>query len=169
MGWREWALQVLVEAERVIFCVVGAMFFIAAFALAAHAAGDLWALVVGPKSNIIYAGTAFLDVMLLVLMLVELAYTLIASLRGADLSAEPFLIVGLIAVIRRVLVITIGSSGLNHGQGATPPTGQAGEATAGLTSQPLELAVLTGVVLVFVVSIAVLRSRPPRTPPPSVE
>jgi hypothetical protein len=153
-GGRSMALRIFVGAERVVFSLVGAMFFIAAFSLALRATTDLWALVAGPRDSIIVAGTAFLDLMLLVLMLVELAYTVITSLRGTDLSAEPFLIVGLIAVIRRILVITIGGVNLGGSGG-----GESSGAGGSLGSQPIELGILTAVVLVFVGSIALLRSR----------
>ena len=141
----------LVAAERAVFSFVGVLFFIAAFALAVRATGDLWSLIAGPHATIMLAGTAFLDVMLLVLMMVELAYTVTVSLRGTVLAAEPFLIVGLIAVIRRMLVITIGDVGPG-------PAAAAGSGYLG--SQPAELGVLTGVVLVLVVSIVLLRLRP---------
>jgi uncharacterized membrane protein (DUF373 family) len=153
-GGRSIALRVFVGAERVVFSLVGAMFFFAAFAVAVRATTDLWGLAFGPRDTIIVAGTAFLDLMLLVLMLVELAYTVITSLRGTDLSAEPFLIVGLIAVIRRILVITIG--GVNLGGKGSP---EATSTSTALGSQPIELAILTAVVLVFVGSIALLRVR----------
>lgn len=48
----------------------------------------------------------FLDQVLLMLMLVELLHTVGISLREHGLVAEPFLIVGLIAAIRRMLAIT---------------------------------------------------------------
>jgi hypothetical protein len=152
-GQSGWATSVglLVAAERAVFSFVGVLFFIAAFALAVRATTDLWALIAGPHDTIIIAGTAFLDVMLLVLMMVELAYTVTVSLRGTVLAAEPFLIVGLIAVIRRMIVITIGD--VNPGSGRP-------SATAGLGSQPIELGILTGVVLVLVISIVLLRQRP---------
>jgi hypothetical protein len=151
-GQASWAASVglLVAAERAVFSFVGVLFFIAAFALAVRATTDLWALIAGPHDMIIAAGTAFLDVMLLVLMMVELAYTVTVSLRGTVLAAEPCLIVGLIAVIRRMLVITIGD--VNAG---TLPAG-----SGGLGSQPIELGILTGVVLVLVGSIVLLRRRP---------
>lgn len=47
-----------------------------------------------------------LDSILLVLLVVELLYTVQVSFRVHGLLAEPFLVVALIAVIRRVLVIT---------------------------------------------------------------
>lgn len=47
-----------------------------------------------------------LDQILLVLLVVELLYTVQVSFREHGLLAEPFLVVALIAAIRRVLVIT---------------------------------------------------------------
>ena len=148
-GWLT-SVGLLVTAERAVFSFVGVLFFVAAFALAVRATTDLWALIAGPHDTIIRSGTAFLDMMLLVLMMVELAYTVTVSLRGTVLAAQPFLIVGLIAVIRRMLVITIGDV---NGSGS-PASG------AGLGSQPIELGILTGVVLVLVGSIVLLRRRP---------
>ncbi len=136
-------------AERVIFFLIGAMLFAAAFALLARALIVLWALFVSPAGETMAAGAAFLDVVLLVLMVVELAYTVLLSLRGVVLSAEPFLIVGLIAVIRRILVITVGEVQGPH------TSSQLSQTSA------VELAILTGVVLAFVVSITMLRWRHP--------
>ncbi len=47
-----------------------------------------------------------LDHILLVLLIVELLYTVQVSFREHALLPEPFLLVGLIAAIRRVLVLT---------------------------------------------------------------
>ena len=138
------AVASLVWAERVVFMVIGVLLFLAALALLKQSVVVLFEMVVGPKSAIEY-GSEFLDVTLLVLMVVELAYTVILSLRGAVLQAEPFLIVGLIAVIRRMLVITVGE--VNSHQGY-------------VASNALELGILTGIVIVFVGSIVLLRTRP---------
>jgi uncharacterized membrane protein (DUF373 family) len=139
-------LRYLRIVERLIFFLIGAMLFAAAVALLARSGVVLWALVVSPFADTMAAGAAFLDLVLLVLMVVELAYTVVLSLRGVVLSAEPFLIVGLIAVIRRILVITVGEV---HGGGSS----QLNQTSA------IELAILTGVVLAFVLSITMLRSR----------
>jgi hypothetical protein len=133
--------------ERLIFFVIGAMLFAAALTLLARALVVLWALVISPSDHMMEAGASFLDVVLLVLMVVVLAYTVVLSLRGVVLSAEPFLIVGLIAVIRRILVITVGDV-------------QGGHTSSQLSqNSAIELAILTGVVLAFVASITMLRSR----------
>src|SRR5438477_2470954 len=47
-----------------------------------------------------------LDRLLLILMIVEVMYTVQVSFREHTLVPEPFLIVGLVAVTRRILVIT---------------------------------------------------------------
>lgn len=52
------------------------------------------------------AAVALLDNTLLVLMLVELLHTVGISLKEHRLVPDPFLVVGLIAAIRRILVIT---------------------------------------------------------------
>ena len=51
-----------------------------------------------------------IDRLLFVLMLIEILHTVRASVRSGALNCEPFLVVGLIASIRRVLVITLKSS-----------------------------------------------------------
>ena len=140
------AIRVLGWTERVVFAVIGVILFVAALALLLHAGAHL--LPMFGTGDIIDETTVFLDLILLTLMVVELAYTVVLSLKGAVLIAEPFLIVGLIAVIRRILVITVG-----HAQGSQNPA---------VSSSPalLELGVLTGVALAFVVSIVVMRARP---------
>jgi len=143
------ATMALVWAERIVFFAIGLLLFLAALALLKTSVSVLFFMFVGgPESPIAYA-SQFLDAVLLVLMIVELAYTVILSLRGSVLQAEPFLIVGLIAVIRRILVITVGEPG-QHG--------------ANLPSNVQELAILTGVVIVFVGAIVLLRSRPREDP-----
>lgn len=55
--------------------------------------------------------THLLDQVLLVLILVEIVHTVVLSLRSHRLVAQPFIVVGLIAVIRRILfVLTPGSN-----------------------------------------------------------
>ena len=139
-------IRILAATEHVVFFLIGALLFLAALALLAHAAIAMVPMfTIG--NDVMDAGTRFLDQILLVLMVVELAYTVLLSLRGAVLIAEPFLIVGLIAVIRRILVITVGE----------PRTGNVARAASSATLA--ELGVLTAVVLAFVGSILLLRLR----------
>ena len=92
-----------------------------------------------------------IDRLLFVLMVVEILHTVRVSFRSGTLVCEPFLIVGLIASIRRVLVITLESSQIYQPGKWTPET-------QGLfNSSLLELSVLGGLILVMVISICLLR------------
>lgn len=92
-----------------------------------------------------------IDRLLFVLMVIEILHTVRVSFRSGTLVCEPFLVVGLIASIRRVLVITLESSEANQPGKWTP------ESQAVLHSSMLELLVLGGMILVMVMSIYVLR------------
>jgi uncharacterized membrane protein (DUF373 family) len=103
----------------------------------------------------VHAGTGPLifaiDRMLLVLMIVEILHTVGVSFRSHSLIAEPFLVVGLIASIRRMLVITLESSQVRQASLLAP------DGRASLNSALLELIVLGFLILVMVVSIFLLR------------
>jgi len=142
----EGAIRTLTWTERLIIFAIGVLLFVGALALLVNVARHIGTLFT--SGDIIGETTEFLDLILLTLMLVELAYTVILSLRGAMLAAEPFLIVGLIAVIRRILVITVGHVKTGDTSGAAS------------TQSLIELGVLSGVVLAFVISIVLLRQRP---------
>jgi phosphate starvation-inducible membrane PsiE len=92
-----------------------------------------------------------IDRLLFVLMVVEILHTVRDSFRSGSLVCEPFLVVGLIASIRRILSITLQSSQIGE-------TGHLGpDAQAILHSTMIELVVLGGLILVMVVSICLLR------------
>lgn len=93
--------------------------------------------------------SALLDQILLILLLVELLYTVQVSFREHTLVPEPFLLVGLISAIRRVLVITA-AFGEQHQLGAAPPPGLVPE-----------LAVLAGLILALAIALVLLRKRTP--------
>jgi uncharacterized membrane protein (DUF373 family) len=92
-----------------------------------------------------------IDRLLFVLMVVEILHTVRVSFRSGVLTCEPFLIVGLIASIRRVLVITLESSQASQPGRWTP------ELQGLLNATMLELAVLGLLILVMVISIFLLR------------
>src|SRR5438105_6439754 len=88
-----------------------------------------------------------LDRILLVLLIVELLYTVQVSIREHSIVPEPFLLVGVIAAIRRVLVITAEF-------GHIPQLPQA------LMQRFIgQLAVLTALILVLVISLLLLHKR----------
>ncbi len=94
-----------------------------------------------------------IDRLLVVLMLVEILHTVHASIRSGALTAEPFLIVGLIASIRRVLVITLESSQATANGQITD------NAERMFRTSMIELGVLAVLILVMVTSIYMLRRR----------
>jgi uncharacterized membrane protein (DUF373 family) len=64
----------------------------------------------GSSGPISAGAPILLDRVLLVLILVEIVYTVVLSLRAHRLVAQPFIVIGLIAVVRRILsVLTPGS------------------------------------------------------------
>jgi len=90
---------------------------------------------------------ALLDRILLILLVVELMYTVQVSFREHALIPEPFLLIGLIAAIRRVLVITAEFAHV-HGQPDSV-----------FKYFLIELCVLTVLIIVLVASLVVLRKR----------
>jgi uncharacterized membrane protein (DUF373 family) len=86
-----------------------------------------------------------LDRILLILLVVELLYTVQVSFREHALVPEPFLLIGLIAAIRRVLVLTA-------------EFGEAGTKSEMVGQYILiELAVLTVLIVALAVSLYALR------------
>ena len=100
-----------------------------------------------------------LDRVLLVLMLIELLYTVRISVQSREIQCQPFLIIGLIAAIRRVLVVTLQTSMLTPTK-ATPLSGGvtqgAGEHGI-LASSSGELLILSLLIATMVGAIAVLK------------
>ena len=92
-----------------------------------------------------------IDRLLVVFMLVEILHTLRISIRSHTLVTEPFLIVGLIATIRRILVITLDAANM------TTAANWANDGQAKLRASMVELALLGGIVIVLVISIHILR------------
>jgi hypothetical protein len=88
-----------------------------------------------------------LDRVLLILLVVELLYTVQVSFRGHALAPEPFLLVGLISAVRRVLILTA-------------EFGELGEKTeSGFRHFVIELVVLTVLIVALAISLVLLRRR----------
>jgi uncharacterized membrane protein (DUF373 family) len=140
--------------ETILYLTVGALLIVAAVFGLFQAGLGLWQGVAG--GEIANAGLLALDQLLLVLMLVEILHTVRISIRTQTLTMVPFLVVGLIASIRRVLVITVHAAKLaEQGQNA------AADQAISFRESMIELGVLAGLILVFVFSIARLRNEPP--------
>ena len=92
-----------------------------------------------------------LDQLLIVLMLVEILHTVRISIRSHTLVTEPFLVVGLIASIRRILVITLEAATL------TKEGKWSADGASVFHASMIELGLLGVLILVLVFSITLLR------------
>src|SRR5438270_2987430 len=101
---RRFVVRSLSLVEDVTYVGLGILLSLGALALLAAAFKSfVGALLAGALAGHV---VTLLDQILLVLLIIELLYTVQVSFREHGLLAEPFLVVALIAVIRRVLVIT---------------------------------------------------------------
>lgn len=143
------ASRAFLTVEVLAYVVLGVMLAIAVLVGVGGAAVSLWGAVQarGDAEALVLA----VDRLLFVLMVVEVMHTVRVSFRSGKLVCEPFLIVGLIASIRRVLVITLETSQAHQ------PGKWSADVRSLLDSTMLELTVLGGLILVMVISIYMLR------------
>ena len=146
---RQAVVQGLSSVEDVAYVGLGLLLTIAAATLLVtttkSVAIALWSHTFGGQV------VSLLDQILLVLLIIELLYTVQVSFRERGLLAEPFLVVALIAVIRRVLVLTA----------EVPKLPDAGENV--FRHAMLELGVLTVMVIVLVSSVILLQKHANRS------
>ncbi len=71
-------------------------------------------IAVGHRGSVETRALTVVDHVLLIFVLVELLHTVRLAIRTHELDAEPFLVVALIASIRRILVFTAGSSAITE-------------------------------------------------------
>jgi|SRR4051794_21509890 uncharacterized membrane protein (DUF373 family) len=95
----------LISFEFALYAAVGVLLAVAAiFILVGTVSGIVHALLHG--GGAVDAGVIVLDRILLALIVAELAYTLRFVVRTHEIAVEPFLYIGLIAVVRRILIVT---------------------------------------------------------------
>jgi uncharacterized membrane protein (DUF373 family) len=141
--------EALSVVEGGIYAALGLILSLTAMFALFTACQTLWhGLSAEPSSETV---VEVIDRLLVVLMLVEILHTVRISIRSHTLVTEPFLIVGLIATIRRILVITLDAANL------TNAANWANDGQAKLRASMLELALLGGTVIVLVISIHILR------------
>ncbi len=134
------------RAEDIVYVGLGILLACSALALLVTGVIGLWQSIAAgaPLGAVVNQ----LDRILLILMIVELLYTVQISFREHALIPEPFLIVGLIAATRRILVVTAEFGALLE---------------KGLESQfrnaMIELTLLTLMVVALVTSLRLLRKR----------
>ena len=143
--WTRRSADMIHNAEQGVYLVIAGMLILAlvlallgSFTLLFQGAVDL---------NHTDAIFQIIDRLLFVLMMVEILHTVHASIRTGTLVCRPFLVVGLIACIRRILVITLETSQITQ-----PERWAAGNMPLFQASM-LELGVLALLIVVLVGSI----------------
>jgi phosphate starvation-inducible membrane PsiE len=112
-GHKPWTLKaarLLGMSESVVLVLIGAALVLVAVLLLYSSMYDLNQAVHGGPGEIEHRAIDILNTVLLVMMTMEIVYTVAISLESHTLNAEPFLLIGVIAGIRRMLVITATST-----------------------------------------------------------
>ena len=155
MEQRDWPAQgahFLERMESAVLILIGVVLVVVALLLLGSSCVTLYHSV---TENVIRRDAIeILDSVLLVMMTMEIVYTVAISLRSHTLVAEPFLIIGAIAAIRRMLVITATTA-----EGADLPSIEHFRNTL------LELALLAATVVAMAVAIYILRKSQKLYPP----
>jgi uncharacterized membrane protein (DUF373 family) len=106
------SISVLEHGQDVITVVVGTvLLLVAAALLVSGIAGFVHTVSLGKvlsAASFSGAAVSLLDEVLLVLILIEILHTVVLSLRSHRLLAQPFVVVGLVAVIRKLLFVLSG-------------------------------------------------------------
>ena len=144
---REWIARAFTRVEDVVYVALGVLLAAGAIALLGSA-GVAFVRAVA-DGEIAGRLVSILDQLLLVLMIIEILYTVQISFREHALMPEPFLVVGLIAGIRRVLVITAELSNIAE---RNPEM---------FRHAMLELGLLTLMILALVSALGIVRRRAP--------
>jgi len=103
-GSTELSARILSKAEEYLYLVAGFILVFAAVGLLISAVYEMILRIM--EVSYLSALVHLLDRVLLVLMLAEIIYTIQRIARTRHLEATPFLIVGIIAAVRRILIIT---------------------------------------------------------------
>jgi uncharacterized membrane protein (DUF373 family) len=140
---REWCVRAFAAAAGIVYVGLGLLLTGIALTLLVTGFISFGRIVMASPDKGDFV--ELLDLILLILLNVGLLYTVKVSLRAQSLAPEPFLIVGIISVIRRVLILTAKFGNL-HVKTASE-------------SQHLviELAVSTVLILILAVSLVLLR------------
>ena len=145
-GLREWVSVAFSRAEDTVY--VGLGLLLAAVAITLLITEIIYfghyVLTAALAENIVF----LLDRILLIIIFVEVLYTVQVSFRQHLLRPEPFLVVGLIAVTRRILVLTAELSKLVKDDEML------------FRNAMIELALLTALIISLVFCLWMLRSRP---------
>ena len=138
--WTRLGERLLEVAENAIYTLVAVLLVVAAVVLLGSAALELRTIPDGSDIAIL----ALLDRLLLVFVLVELLFAVRMTLQRREIVAEPFLIVGIIASIKEIILLSVEVANVLEGK----PT--AGDPIR----DPGEFAIIIGLLGVLVLVLA---------------
>jgi phosphate starvation-inducible membrane PsiE len=110
--WPSIGAHYLGRAESFVLVLIGAVLVVLAVLMLEQSVVHLFHA--AQEGRVHEEAIEILDGVLLVMMTMEIVYTVAISLEAHALVAEPFLIIGAIAAIRRMLVITATSTKDEH-------------------------------------------------------
>jgi uncharacterized membrane protein (DUF373 family) len=144
-GWKEKFEPWFGHAEDIVYVGLGLLLTAIALSLLVTELLYFWNYMLARTltDNVVF----LLDRILLIIIFVEVLYTVQVSFRQHILRPEPFLVVGLIAVTRRILVLTAEMPKL------------AKETQEGFYNSMIELGLLTVLIIVLVLCLHILRRR----------
>ena len=131
--------RLLRVAEDAVYVAVAGLLVIGAVVLLVDAAGELGGIRDGADSAVL----ALLDRLLLVFVLVELIFAVRMTLNRREIVAEPFLIVGIIASIKEIILLSVEAANVLEGK-----------ATTSGSKDPQDFALLIGLLALLVVVLA---------------
>jgi uncharacterized membrane protein (DUF373 family) len=146
--------QLLYVLETAIYLAVGVFLAVAAAFLLVGTVNDI-RTAVGTGSNSVAIGVLVLDRILLMMIVAELVYTLGLVVHTHRLSPEPFLYIGLIAVVRRTLIVTASIESF-------PAAGRQ------LTNLLLQLGALSLLAVSLAIAVYLVRRSSNQTPDPAL-
>ncbi|MGW0158428.1 phosphate-starvation-inducible PsiE family protein [Mycobacterium sp. NPDC003323] len=146
---QRFADRVLSIVEDAVYWAIAAILVAGAVALLVAQVRTMFSLLDKPTSNVMLE---LLDGVLLIFIFVELLYAVRTSLRSHEIAVEPFLIVGILACIKEIVVQSVEAAKL---------VGQGPEFARTI----VQTGVLGALVLVLAVAAWVLRQRRLAAPP----
>jgi uncharacterized membrane protein (DUF373 family) len=102
-------------AEDTVYVAVAVLLVVGAVVLLVDAAGELTHIGDGADTAVL----ALLDRLLLVFVLVELIFAVRMTLSRREIVAEPFLIVGIIASIKEIILLSVEVANVLEGKATT--------------------------------------------------
>jgi uncharacterized membrane protein (DUF373 family) len=135
-------VRALRGVEDVVHVVVAVLLALLAIVLLIDVADGVITALRGPYQSVELV-LSFLDTTLVLFIVAELMHTVRITITSQHLQAEPFLIVGLIAGVRRLLLVTAEA-----------------ERSFQWNPQGIELLILMGLILAMAVAILMLRRWP---------